>query len=134
MIRGSFDVLRWLGDLFDAPPLASLSFRQKAGRVFLITATLVIGSILVAMFGALGLFLMEKGREMGSTPEFLNGVCIVLVGMSVNAACVFILLQLKRVDHKLVPPANPSGTPAVLLEVSPEQLKASAEKGVPEKN
>jgi uncharacterized membrane protein YidH (DUF202 family) len=91
-------------NLFDPPPLRSMSLAQKAGRVILLTATLVVGSILIAMLGALGLFVMERGREMGSTPEFLNGVAIILVGIAVNATCVIVLVQIKKADTKLVPP------------------------------
>jgi hypothetical protein len=110
-------ILAWLLNLFDPPPLNSMTFAQKAGRVILLTATLVIGSILVAMLGALGLFMMEKGHEIGSTPEFLKGVCIIAAGISVNAICVIILVQLKRADNKLVPPPKQAGTePAVFLK------------------
>jgi hypothetical protein len=91
-------------NLFDPPPLCSMTFAQKIGRVILLSATLVVGSVLVAMLGALGLFLMERGRELGSTPEFLNGLGIVLLGISVNAGCIMILVQIKRADNKLVPP------------------------------
>ena len=81
-----------------------MTLTQKAGRVFLLSGTLVIGSVLVAMLGALGLYLMEKGRELGSTPEFVNGACIIIVGVIVNSACVMILVQIKHADHKLIPP------------------------------
>jgi len=80
-----------------------MSLAQKAGRVILLTATLVVGSILIAMLGALGLFVMERGRAMGSAPEFLNGVAIILVGIAVNATCVIVLIQIKKADTKLVP-------------------------------
>jgi len=83
-----------------------MSFAQKAGRVILLTATLVVGSILVAMLGALGLFLMERGREMGSAPEFLKGVGIILVGIAVNVTCVIVLVHIKKADTKLVPPSK----------------------------
>jgi len=81
-----------------------MTLAQKTGRVILLSATLVVGSVLVAMFGALGLFVMERGRELGSTPELLQGVGILLVGIVVNAACVIILVYLKKADTKLVPP------------------------------
>jgi hypothetical protein len=60
------------------------------------------------------LFIMEKGRELGSTPEFFNGLGIIAIGIAVNAACVAILVQLKRADHKLMPPKqeNPSNSPS----------------------
>jgi hypothetical protein len=100
----SHTIFAWLLNLFDPPPLNSMTFAQKAGRVVLLSATLVVGSVLVAMLGALGLYLMEKGRELGSTPEFFQGVGIILIGIAVNAGCVMILIQIKKADTKLVPP------------------------------
>jgi len=97
-------ILSWLISLFDPPPLKSMTLAQKTGRVFLFCATLVVGSILVAMLGAVGLFVMEKGREMDSMPEFLNGLCIIAVGIVVNVICVLVLFHIKKADHKLVPP------------------------------
>jgi hypothetical protein len=91
-------------NLFDPPPLSSMSPAQKIGRVFLLTATLVVGSTLVAMLGALGLFIMEKGREIGNTPELLNGLALIVLGVAVNAACVVVLVHLKKADNKLLPP------------------------------
>ena len=84
--------------------MKNLNFTQKVGRVILLTATLVVGSVLVAMLGALGLFLVEQGRQMGNVPEFYNGVAIILAGVAVNIGCVFILVQIKRADNRLVPP------------------------------
>ena len=72
---------------------------QKAGRVLILSSTLVIASVVVAMFGAVGLFLMEKGRELGSTPEFFDGLGIIVVGIIVNAACLAVLLHMKHADH-----------------------------------
>jgi hypothetical protein len=91
-------------NLFDPPPLASMNLAQKTGRVFLLSFTLIIASVLFAMFGAVGLYIMEKGRELGDAPEFYNGMLIVLTGVAVNTGCVFVLLQLKKADTKLVPP------------------------------
>ena len=121
MINGPSSILTWVINLFNPPPLTSMTFAQKVGRVFLLTSTLVIGSILVAMLGAVGLYLMERGREMGSAPEFLNGLCIIAIGVAVNAACVLILVHLKKADHHLVPPIRPSGTqPIVIVNVETE--------------
>jgi hypothetical protein len=134
MIKRSTAILTWLVNLFDPPPLSSMTLAQKTGRVLLIAATLVIGSVLVAMFGALGLFVMEKGREMGSTPEFLNGVCIIAIGISVNAACVLILVQLKKADNKLVPPPKRTGTEAaIFLKTTPDPSGSSGKKASPPK-
>jgi hypothetical protein len=94
----------WVIELFNPPPLKSMSLPQKAGRVLLFTAALVIGSILFAMVGSVGLYIMERGRELRDTPQFYHGLFIVLVGVGVNVGCVFVLLQIKKADTKLVPP------------------------------
>jgi len=99
-------LVHWLLDLFDPPPLVAMTLSQKIWRVGLLSGTLVVGSILVAMLGALGLFIMEKGHELGSTPEFLQGVLIIIIGVCVNAVCVIALFQMKRADHKVVPPPD----------------------------
>ncbi len=90
--------------MFNPPPLASLTFSQKATRVFLLAASLVVGSILLAMLGALTLFLTETGWKLKSSPEFYQSLAIILVGVAVNVGCVFVLLQLKRADHRVMPP------------------------------
>jgi predicted Co/Zn/Cd cation transporter (cation efflux family) len=77
---------------------------QKTGRVLLFSGTLVIASIVFAMVGAVGLYLVERGRELGDVPEFYHGLVIVLVGIAVNISCVFVLLQIKKADTHLVPP------------------------------
>jgi uncharacterized membrane protein YidH (DUF202 family) len=104
MIKRIVALLSWLINLFDPPPLQSMSVNQKTGRVFLLSATLVIGSVLVAMIGAVGLFLVEKGRELGDMPELLDGLGIIVIGVIVNAVCVLMLVEIKRTDHKLIPP------------------------------
>ncbi len=104
MIKRLIALLWWLLNLFDPPPLESMTVVQRTGRVIVLTATLVIGSILVAMIGSVGLFLMEKGRELRSTPEFFDGLGIILVGVIVNFSCVLVLVQIKRADRKLIPP------------------------------
>ena len=107
MIKRLAALLAWLLNLFDPPPLAVMTLTQKMGRVVLLSGTLVVGSVLVAMIGALGLYLMEKGRELGNTPEFFQGVAIIVTGIVVNTICVLILVQLKHADHKLIPPTRP---------------------------
>ena len=79
---------------------------QKTGRVLILTATLVIGSVVFAMLAAVGLFLIEKGRELRDVPKIFNGLAIIAVGILVNATCVFILVQMKRADGKLIPPKD----------------------------
>ena len=92
----------WIIELFNPPPLRSMTLTQKAGRILLFTAALVIGSIVFAMVGAVGLYVMERGRELRDTPQFYHGLLIVMVGAAVNAACVFVLLQIKKADTKLL--------------------------------
>jgi uncharacterized membrane protein YidH (DUF202 family) len=104
----SHALAHWVLNLFDPPPLVSMTLAQKFWRVMLLSGTLVVGSILVAMLGALGLFIMEKGRELGSTPEFLQGLLIIVIGVCVNAVCVIALFQMKRADHKVMPPPDKS--------------------------
>jgi hypothetical protein len=109
-IKPFFDPLislaSWLMELFNPPPLKSMTLFQKTGRILLFTFALVIGSILFAMMGALGLYVMERGRELHDTPGFYHGLLIVTVGIAVNVGCVFVLLQIKKADHKLLPPAK----------------------------
>ncbi len=83
-----------------------MSLAQKTGRVFFLTFALVAASVLFAMGGAIGLFIMERGRELRDTPEFYHGLLIIVVGAAVNTACVFVLLQIKKMDTKLVPPKS----------------------------
>jgi len=94
----------WLMELFNPPPLSSMNLAQKTGRILLFTAALVIASILFAMVGALGLYIMERGRELRDVPQFYHGLLIVTVGVAVNVGCVFVLLQIKKADTKLLPP------------------------------
>jgi uncharacterized membrane protein YidH (DUF202 family) len=94
----------WIMELFNPPPLESLTLPQRTGRVVVMTLALVIGSVLFAMLGAVGLYVMERGRELRDTPEFNHGLLILLVGIVVNVACVFVLLQIKKADTKLLPP------------------------------
>jgi hypothetical protein len=94
----------WLMELFNPPPLSSMNLAQKTGRILLFTAALVIASILFAMVGAVGLYIMECGRELRDVPEFYHGLMIVTVGVGVNIGCVFVLLQIKKADTKLLPP------------------------------
>ena len=126
MIKGLTAIFSWLLNLFDPPPLVSMTLAQKAGRVLLLSGTLVVGSVLVAMIGALGLYLMEKGRELGNTPEFFQGVAIIVTGIVVNTICVLVLIQFKNADHKLIPPTRPKPVvpePIGHLKVTVDQPK-----------
>jgi hypothetical protein len=128
MLKPTAAILTWLMNLFDPPPLKSMTLTQKAGRVVLLSGTLVIGSILVAMLGALGLYLIQRGRELGDTPELYKGLVIILTAVVVNTFCVLILVQLKRADHHLIPPTAPK----VVLKITPEQLATPDSEPPPE--
>jgi hypothetical protein len=48
-------------------------------------------------------YLEEKGRRLLlDTPHLLNGLLIVFIGLAVNAACVAILLMIRRMDARLM--------------------------------
>ncbi len=95
-------------NLFDPPPLQAMTLRQKAGRVILLTSTLVIVSTLVAMLGALGLFIGEQGYRLGNMPQFFNGLAIIVVAVAVNVTCVILLLKIRHADGRLMAPHQKS--------------------------
>ena len=102
-------IFAWLANLFDPPPLESMSLTQKVSRVFLVALTLVVICILTAMLGALGIFLVQKAHGMlGGAPELLDDLAIIFVSMIVNTICVIVLLAIKRADRKLIPPPKNS--------------------------
>jgi hypothetical protein len=101
----SSDVLAWLAHLFNPPPLESMTFAQKVGRVFLVALTMVVICILTAMLGALGIFLVQKAHGMlSSAPELLDDLGIIFASMIVNTICVIALLEIRKADRKLIPP------------------------------
>lgn len=96
-------VMAWFINLFTPPPLDSMTRSQKVGRIFLITITLVVNSILFAMVGASLIFLLERGTAMlNSVPALMEGLVIILTSIFVNALCVSVLLQIKKADRKLM--------------------------------
>ena len=98
-----FSILTWPINLFNPPALGSMSSMQKIGRIFLVTITLVVSCILLAMLGALGIFIVERGHAMiSNTPELISDLGIIFVSVSVNALCVMVLLQIRKADHKLM--------------------------------
>ena len=105
-------LVSWSITLIDAPPLATMTGWQKVGRVFLVTITLVISSLLMAMLAAIVIFVVQGGRAMlTSMPELLSGLEIIVVSACVNTICVMVLLEIKKADHKLIPPLPPSQGP-----------------------
>ena len=60
----------WFIELFNPPPRESMSMTQKTGRILLFSGSLIIASIVFAMIGAVGIYLMERGREQWGTQSF----------------------------------------------------------------
>lgn len=117
MLKQPFSILAWLVNLFDPPPLQSMSRNQKVGRVFLLTGTLVVVCILTAMLGAAGIFLMQRGHDMiSNVRDLLRDVGIIFVSMIVNTICVIVLLEIRKADHKLIQPTEPTTKPESDLE------------------
>jgi len=132
MIKRIVALLSWLLNLFDPPPLKSMSLAQKTGRVLILSGTLVIGSIVVAMLGALGLFLVEKGREMGDMPELFDGLGVIVIGVIVNVVCVLMLVQIKHADHKLIPPGG-NGSAVAEAQMMGKKLRPASENASADK-
>jgi hypothetical protein len=98
---------RWLLALFNAPPRASMTLLQKVGRVFLVTLSLFTFSVFSGLVIALGLFLVQRieSGQVGDYP-MARMLAILLDSLLVNVICVFILLQIKRLDETLIPPPD----------------------------
>ena len=111
MLQHSFSILAWLLDLFNAPPRDAMTHRQKVGRILLVTGTLVVLCILIAMAFAVGIFVVERiNRALGTIPDLWSTATIILVGIAVNALCVFLLFQVKKLDRNLM--LGPGETPS----------------------
>jgi hypothetical protein len=109
-------ILGWLQDLFNAPPLASMTHRQKLGRVCLITCSLVLLCILSAMILAVIIFLAQRTHQAVSSLlalDFRQALVIggiLILSACVNALCLLVLLYVRRLDRRLMssPPAPPT--------------------------
>jgi ABC-type anion transport system duplicated permease subunit len=117
-VRHIFSIGPWLMELFNPPLRDSLSIGQKMGRVILVTATLVTLSIIVALALALVCFAYEYGSNtLARVPHLARAVEILTCSIAVNFVSVMVLLQVKRVDQRLVPPVQPlKATPAPALK------------------
>ncbi len=108
-----FAIGPWLMELINPPPRESLSLLQKSVRVVLVTITIVTLCVIVALALSLGCFAWQRSREfLEGVPQLRNAVVILATSLVVNAACICTLLQLKRIDRKVVP------LPPVEVEVS----------------
>jgi hypothetical protein len=103
-MRRLFSIGPWLMDLINPPPRSSLSLLQKGCRVLLVTVTLITLCVIFALLASLGCFAWQRSREaLLGIPQFRNTVTILIASVAVNAACIMVLLQIKRIDRKLIP-------------------------------
>jgi hypothetical protein len=103
-MRHLFSIGPWLVDLVNPPPRASLTLSQKAGRVLLVTVTLVTLCVIAALLLSLGFFAWQRSREvLMGIPQMVNVLKILTASIVVNVVCVTMLFQIKKVDRKLVP-------------------------------
>ena len=110
MLHHSLSILAWLLDLFNAPPRASMNRRQKVGRILFVSGTLIVLCILAAMAVAVGLFVAQRvSRALDNIPNLWDTSVILMVGVTVNAVCVFLLFQVKKLDRNLM--LGPGETP-----------------------
>jgi hypothetical protein len=106
-VKHLFSIGPWLMELFNPPLRESLSLRQKIGRVLLVTVTLVTLSIIMALVLALVLYAYQfGGNVLMAEPQLTRGLEILAVSVAVNVVCVLVLLQVKRLDQRLVPPTR----------------------------
>jgi ABC-type anion transport system duplicated permease subunit len=103
-MRHLFSIGPWLADLVNPPPRDSLTLSQKAGRVLLVTVTLVTLCVIAALLMSLGFFAWQRSREvLLGIPQLVNVLKILAASIVVNVVCVTMLFQIKKVDRKLVP-------------------------------
>ena len=99
-----FAIGPWLMELINPPPRDTLNLMQKAGRILLVTITLMTLSVIGALIVSLGFFVWQRSRDvLLGIPQLMNVLMILSVSVIVNAACVLTLFQIKRLDRKLIP-------------------------------
>lgn len=105
MLRCTLPLIFWFFNLFDPPPLQSMNWAQKIARVALVTVSLLITCILMAMLSSLVIFIVQRGLHMlRSGSEFMGGLVIIFVGITVNIVCVMILVEMSKADGRLMTP------------------------------
>lgn len=106
-MRRLFSIGPWLMDLVNPPPRDSLSLLQKAGRMLLVTVTLVTLCVIAALLLSLVFFAWQRSREvLLGIPQLVNVLKILAASVVVNVVCVTMLFQIKRLDRRLVPKAE----------------------------
>lgn len=99
-----FAIGPWLMELINPPPRDSLSLWQKGFRAILVTVTIVTLCVILALVVSLGFFAWQRSSEfLEGAPQVRNCLLILVASALVNAACIYTLLQIKRLDEKLVP-------------------------------
>jgi hypothetical protein len=113
VLFNTYSILAWLIHLFNPPPLISMTRWQKVGRVFLLTATLLTISLLSTMVIAAVIFLFQRMPRLVLTllaSDFSvveKMIAIILLSVCVNTVCVFVLLQIRRMDRGLMKEDHP---------------------------
>jgi hypothetical protein len=117
VMKHVFSIGPWLMDLINPPPRASLSALQKAWRIVLITVTLVTLCIISALVLVVGVYVVQRsGEALQGIPQLRKAAAILVTSIVVNAACVFALLQIKKLDRRVIP------KPPVVIEVAKPPL------------
>lgn len=104
-MKHTFSIGVWILELFNPPLRESLTLQQKAGRVLLVTMTLVTLSIIAALALALAFYAYQCGRNiLVNVPHLANALKILVCSIAVNVVCVSVLLRMKRFDQRLMRP------------------------------
>src|SRR5580658_6474178 len=97
MLQYSLSIFAWLLDLFNAPPRAAMTFRQKIGRILFVSGALIVLCILTTMATAIGIFMVERtNRMLAKIPDLWTTAAILFTGIAVNVLCVYFLFQVKK--------------------------------------
>jgi hypothetical protein len=121
-----FSIGPWLMELINPPPRGMLSLLQKAGRVFLVTITLITLCVIGALAVSLGFFAWQRSRDvLMGIPQLVNVLKILTASIVVNAVCVTMLFKIKKLDRKLIP------RPEVEVEIPLPPRDGPVEKATP---
>jgi hypothetical protein len=104
LVRRPLSFAYRLVQLFNPPPLSSLSLPQKFGRIVGVSFTLFALCILAALALASGIFIIDRAyTNLSTSTELLKGLEIVVTGLGVNVVCVAVLLEVRKADLRLHP-------------------------------
>jgi hypothetical protein len=102
MVKRSRAFALWMMHWFNPPPLASMTFRQKLGRVFCIFLTLLVVCIVAALTLAALIFVVQQSYfKIATVPELLTGLVIIVASFLINAICVAVLIEIRKLDSKI---------------------------------